>query len=157
MDLIGKTPINPFLFYTGKIAGYACWVILFISLLEVYIVGQPYNEYLRIFSLLTASIGLILIILSLINLGGSTRLGVPTDDTNLKTEGLYKYSRNPMYLGFNFFTLSSMLYTWEMIIVIFGIYSIITYHFIIKGEEKFLKERFAEEYELYRKKVRRYL
>jgi len=157
MDLIGKTPINPILFYTGKFAGYACWILLLTSVLEVYIVGKPYNEYFRIFSSLLASIGLILFILSLINLGQSTRLGVPTDDTKLKTGGLYRYSRNPMYLGFNLLTLSAMFYTWEMIIAISGLYSILTYHLIIKGEEKFLKGRFGKIYEAYIGRVRRYI
>ncbi len=27
MDLIGKTTINPVLFYTGKISGYITWII----------------------------------------------------------------------------------------------------------------------------------
>jgi protein-S-isoprenylcysteine O-methyltransferase Ste14 len=157
MDLIGKTPINPFLFYTGKLAGYACWIILLISLLEIYSVGKSYNEYLRILSLVLASGGMFLVILSLINLGRSTRLGVPADDTVLKTNGLYKYSRNPMYLGFNLFTLSTIVFTWNLYIALLGIYSLIIYHFIILGEEKFLKLRFGEEYDLYLKHVRRYV
>ena len=157
MDLLGKTPINPFLFYTGKLAGYACWIILLTSSLEIYSVGQPYNKFFRILSLVLATGGMILVMVSLINLGRSTRLGVPTDDTILKTGGLYKYSRNPMYFGFSLFTISAILYTWHVFILLVGIYSLIIYHFIILGEEKFLKQRFGEEYEQYIQKVRRYI
>jgi protein-S-isoprenylcysteine O-methyltransferase Ste14 len=157
MDLIGKTPINPVLFYTGKIAGYACWVVLITSLSEVYIVGKPINQYLRVFSLLMASIGLLLVIMSLINLGGSTRLGVPTEDTVLKTGGLYNYSRNPMYLGFDLWTMTAIFYTWNVVIALLGIFSLITYYFIILGEEKFLIKRFDEDYNSYTRRVRRYI
>jgi len=101
--------------------------------------------------------GLGLSVLSLINLGSSTRLGLPSEITTFKTNGLYKYSRNPMYVGFNFLTIASMLYVWHIIILFLGLYSIIIYHFIILGEERFMESRFGEEYINYKQKVRRYI
>jgi protein-S-isoprenylcysteine O-methyltransferase Ste14 len=89
-------------------------------------------------------------------LGKSTRLGLPSDDTQLKTNGLYKYSRNPMYVGFNLITIASIIYTLHWIIIILGVYSLIIYHLIIKGEEKFMMKRFGEEYKNYQLKVSRY-
>jgi protein-S-isoprenylcysteine O-methyltransferase Ste14 len=50
-----------------------------------------------------------------------------------------------------------MLYWINIIVIILGIYSIITYHLIILGEEKFLEERFGDEYFSYKNKVRRYI
>jgi protein-S-isoprenylcysteine O-methyltransferase Ste14 len=38
-----------------------------------------------------------------------------------------------------------------------GIYSIVVYHLIIIGEEKFLEKAFREAYLEYKKKVRRYI
>jgi len=102
-------------------------------------------------------IGLIFTIISLINLGKSTRLGLPSNDTKLKTNGLYKYSRNPMYVGFDLITISAMIYILHWLIIILGVYSMITYHLIIKGEEKFMIKRFGEEYKNYQLRVRRYL
>jgi len=101
--------------------------------------------------------GIAFVVLSSINLGKSTRLGLPGEDTVLKTGGIYKFSRNPMYVGFNCFTLSSMLYTSNPFVDIAGIYSIVIYHFIIRGEEKFLLERFGAAYIEYKSRVRRYL
>ena len=62
-----------------------------------------------------------------------------------------------MYLGFNLLTISAMIYTMNIWIIIIGIYSIIIYHLIIIGEERFLKNRFGQEYISYRNKIRRYL
>ena len=113
-----------------------------------------YNRYIALILLIT---GFIITTLSFFNLGNSTSLGLPSEKTSLKTYGLYKYSRNPMYLGFNLITISSMIYTLNIAIVLLGIYSIVVYYLIIKGEESYLTSRFGEEYQIYMCKVRRYI
>ncbi len=157
MELIGKTTINPIIFYTGKISGYISWIVLLLSLLGVNAVNKYsliYNDY---FAFISMTIGLFTVIISFINLGQSIRLGLPSNDTQLKTSGLYKISRNPMYLGFNLLTISSMIYFLNILIIVPGIFSIIVYHLIILGEERFLGKRFGSEYECYKKIVRRYI
>ncbi len=62
-----------------------------------------------------------------------------------------------MYVGLHMVTLSSMIFSLNWIIILMGIYSIVVYHFIIKGEENFLKNLFGEAYLDYQRKVRRYL
>lgn len=157
MELIGKSTINPFVFYTGKISGYITWIVLILSLCCIESVNRI--EFYRndIIAYFIFSIGIVFIIVSLVNLGKSTRLGLPSDSTKLKTNGIYQLSRNPMFVGFNLFTIASMIYTMNILIGILGIYSLIVYHLIIKSEELFLIERFDSDYENYTKKVRRYL
>jgi protein-S-isoprenylcysteine O-methyltransferase Ste14 len=157
MDLIGKTTINPILFYSGKIAGYLTWIVYSLSVLKINIVSRydfSYNAYIALF---TVTVGLFFFVISLINLGRSTRLGLPSESTVLKTNGLYKISRNPMYLGFNLLTISAMIYMFNLVIFVFGAYSILMYHLIIIGEERFLEKRFGVDYSNYRKTVRRYI
>jgi len=55
-----------------------------------------FNEYVALGLLLT---GLLISLVSLANLGRSTRFGLPTTITFLKTKGLYQFSRNPIYFG----------------------------------------------------------
>jgi len=157
MDLIGKTTINPILFYSGKSAGYLTWIIYPLSVLNINIVSRYdfiYNKYI---ALVTTIIGLFFIVISLINLGHSTRLGLPSESTVLKTKGIYNISRNPMYFGFNLITISSMIYMSNLLIFMLGVYSIIIYHFIIVGEEGFLDKRFGVDYSSYKNSVRRYI
>jgi protein-S-isoprenylcysteine O-methyltransferase Ste14 len=157
MDLIGKTTINPILFYSGKIAGYLTWIFCFLYLNDINILIRydiSYNTYLALF---TAIVGLFFVVISFINLGRSNRHGLPSENTTLKTHGLYKISRNPMYLGFNLLTISAMIYILNLIIVLLGVYSIVIYHLIIIGEEGFLEKRFGINYSNYRKTVRRYI
>jgi protein-S-isoprenylcysteine O-methyltransferase Ste14 len=112
------------------------------------------HKYIALVLLLT---GLFFTSISLINLGKSIRLGLPSNNTELKTNGIYKYSRNPMYVGFNLITIAAIIYTLHWLIIIAGLYSLFTYHLIIRGEEKFLITRFGDAYKKYQAKVRRYL
>ncbi|HOO89885.1 MAG TPA: isoprenylcysteine carboxylmethyltransferase family protein [Syntrophales bacterium] len=153
--MIGKTPIHPLLFYSGKISGYIVWVLLLIALVSTHDISNMTTQ--RWVAVIILCIGLIFSIVSLINLGKSTRLGVPTEDTVLKTGGLYQISRNPMYLGFNLLSLSGIVFIDNIVVFIMGIYSMVVYHLIIVGEEKFLESRFSEQYLKYKKRVRRYL
>jgi protein-S-isoprenylcysteine O-methyltransferase Ste14 len=157
MDLIGKTPINPVLFYTGKIAGYLTWVILLLSVLVIPVIETYSNQLFKYTAYVLSLAGLLLTTVSLVNLGGSTRLGLPQEDTIFKTNGLYRFSRNPMYLGFDLLTLASMIYSLNPGILSLGLYSLIIYHFIILGEERFLEQRFGKDYREYRRKIRRYI
>ena len=76
----------------------------------------------------------------------------------LVTSGIYKYSRNPMYLGLLLIIISSS-------ILYLNIYSVTTpmifYYWInrfqIKREEIFLTEKFGKEYLLYMTRTRRWI
>lgn len=157
MKIIGTPTISPALFYSGKISGYITWIILLGYFLNVIPCSGVQNRYLQLFSIVILVIGLIIVTISLVNLGKSTRLGLPTENTTLKTNGIYRFSRNPMYFGFNLLTIASMFYCINIVLLILGVYSTFSYHLIILGEEKFLEERFRGEYLSYKKKVRRYI
>ena len=157
MELIGKAPINPILFYSGKISGYITWIILFLLLFGFEIFDNPVKNNITYISFLFIIVGSIFILSSLISLGHSIRLGIPIEDTVLKIKEMYKISRNPMYVGFNSLTISSMLFTQNILIAVLGIYSIYIYHLIIIAEEQFLEKRFGNEYDNYKRSTRRYL
>jgi protein-S-isoprenylcysteine O-methyltransferase Ste14 len=157
MQIIGKTTISPFIFYPGKISSYITWILLLLSSLNIISICDP-SLFIRIVSYSFASLGLIITCISLINLGKSTRLGLPTNKTVFKTSGLYRFSRNPMYLGFNILTISSMIYHYNIFyIYILGLFSFITYHLIIIKEEQFMEKTFGNNYKKYKKRTSRYL
>ncbi len=157
MNITGKPTINPLLFFSGKISGYISWIFLVLSLAGIKLPGSHSLIFNNIIALFLLAAGLLYTFISLVNLGGSTRLGLPEERTELKTSGLYKFSRNPMYLGFNLITVSSVVYTLNYTILLLSLYSIIIYHLIILAEEKFLENRFGEQYLEYKRRVNRYL
>ena len=62
-----------------------------------------------------------------------------------------------MYLGFNLLTVSSMIYILNFTTIILGLFSILTYHLIIKAEERFLGRRFGDDFLKYNSETRRYI
>ena len=81
------------------------------------------------------------------------------EETNkLVTSGIFKYSRNPMYLGMLMIIISTSIFY-------LNIYSILTpflfifwiNKFQIKREESFLAEKFGKEYLSYKNKTRRWI
>lgn len=78
--------------------------------------------------------------------------------TALITEGFYKYTRNPMYVGMNSFLLGLLIILNNPInlIFLFIFFFIVRNLFVIKEEVQML-ETFEEEYIAYKNKVRRWL
>ena len=81
-----------------------------------------------------------------------------TESTRLATQGIYKYTRNPMYLG-----LTLILTGWGLhldspvnILCLIGFVVLIT-EVQIKPEEAALRGLFGGEYETYCRRVRRWL
>jgi protein-S-isoprenylcysteine O-methyltransferase Ste14 len=150
MELIGKPPINPLLFYTGKISGYITWISFIYNLTRDGFGGNLVFNFTEIVAFSLFALGLIFSVVSILDIGSSIRLGLPNEDTVLKSKGIYRISRNPMYVGFGLFTISSMIYTMNYTIIALGLFSLVVYHLIIKSEEKFLLNRFGDDYEVYR-------
>lgn len=74
------------------------------------------------------------------------------------TNGLFQYSRNPIYLGFviALIGLNIVLGSFTPLIVVL-IFIFLTNHWYISCEEKNMKEEFGQEYENYKKRVRRWI
>lgn len=79
------------------------------------------------------------------------------DNMGLNTNGIYQFSRNPMYIAY-FICFSGMaLLTQSLILLgIVGIFQI-SAHWIILAEERWCLEKFGIAYEQYMRKVRRYI
>ena len=102
-------------------------------------------------------IGTFIVSVSLFNLGKSLFVGLPVQETMLQTHGLYRMSRNPLYVGVHIIAIASCLYFPDLINIACAIYGMIMHHRITLGEEKFLANRFGESWMAYKSKVRRYL
>jgi len=82
----------------------------------------------------------------------------PSETAVLITEGMYRYSRNPMYLGLLLLIIASTIWfgTW-LGIVISTIFVLLINFLQVIPEEEALLEIFGEEYEEYKNKVRRWI
>lgn len=118
-----------------------------------YFPSLPENAELRIISATLFGIGIIMLLFSWFDLGTKTSLGI--DKNQLKTGGIYKYSRNPQLIGYGLMLTSFaiILFSWSAIIWI--VLYVVTAYFMIKSEEEFLKNKYEKEYKSYCEEVPR--
>lgn len=102
--------------------------------------------------------GDVIFLLSILCMKDSWRAGIPDkDETHLVTSGLYQYSRNPAFLGFDLMYLGLLLMYANLPLLLFTAFAAAMLHLQILQEEKYLARRFGEEYQAYRRQVLRYL
>ena len=82
----------------------------------------------------------------------------PHKASTVVTHGLYKYSRNPMYLGLLIVLLGWGLFLGNLasLACLFIFVPLIT-HLQVLPEERILKEKFGDDYERYKSNVRRWI
>ncbi len=82
----------------------------------------------------------------------------PSQTKKLVISGLYRFSRNPMYLGLLLILLGWGLWLGHPLnIALIALWIGYITHFQIKPEEAVLREKFGGEYDTYRQQVRRWI
>ena len=112
----------------------------------------------RFTGFLLALLGDMIFLISVMTMRDSWRAGIPSQDkTSLVTVGIYKFSRNPAFLGFDLMYLGMLLMYFNPVMLLFTSYAIVMLHLQILQEEKYLARTFGAEYSVYKKQVFRYL
>lgn len=111
--------------------------------------------------LVGACVGLLgdgIFLVSVLCMRDSWRAGIPDEDqTELVTDGIYAFSRNPAFLGFDLMYLGVLLLFCGPLTAAFTAFAVVTLHLQILQEERYLTDAFGEAYRRYRRRVRRYL
>ena len=75
----------------------------------------------------------------------------------LNLTGLYRYSRNPMYVAYFIYFFGCVLLTRSLLLFAFLVIFQISAHWIILSEERWCIGRFGQAYKTYMREVRRYI
>jgi protein-S-isoprenylcysteine O-methyltransferase Ste14 len=157
LDMDGDPPINRTLFYASKYAIVVLWGTM---------VAQGWGAGLSFVSVpapvewLAMSLwvaGFTVLFLGRFELGDSFRIGSPKERTALKAGGLFRVSRNPMYLGVFATVLAPACYTLNPAVLIAAVFIIAVHHRIVLAEEEYLQRAFGGAYADYCRRVRRYI
>ena len=119
----------------------------------------PLPGFLRIAGLMVAALGVAAFVCSVVTMKDSWRAGVPEEDkTSLVTDGIYRISRNPAFLGFDLVYAGILLafFHWGLLVVSAAA-AVMIHLQVCLVEEPFLCKAFGEEYMDYQEKVHRYL
>lgn len=108
--------------------------------------------------IVVASIGVLFFCMAILTMKGSWRAGIPEKkETSLIRDGIFQYSRNPAFVGFDLLYLGILIAfpnAWHACFVAAAIYA---FHLQILNEEDYMAQTFGEEYAQYKNCVRRYL
>ena len=150
-------PIAKPLFVVGKLSMVLSWLMALVQ-------AAGMNLRMVILPVTVTLCGGILLVLgflwtaaSFTSLGNENTIGLPTKETSLRTTGLYRISRNPIYVGFATMSVGAAIYTANIATLVFAVAAIAVHHKIILAEETFLAARFGAVYEEYRRGRRRYV
>ena len=112
----------------------------------------------RFTGFLIGMLGDIIFLISVVCMKDSWRAGIPDKDkTELVTNGIYKFSRNPAFLGFDFMYAGVLLMYFNPLTAVFSLFAAVTLHLQILQEEKYLTSVCGSSYTAYKSRVFRYL
>jgi len=149
------------LFFTilqpGIVAGYVPYLILKNKLVKIPVHLWNFYQYSGLFIFVIGLIVMFSCIISFAVHGRGTLS--PADPTKrLVIKGLYKFSRNPMYIGVILILAGEALFFLSSYLLIYLLLIFIAFHiFILLHEEPRMKKVFKDEYDDYYKKVKRWL
>lgn len=157
-DQIGKGKVGfvKFVEITMKIAA----ILVFIAeLVSIFLETNHSLSAVRVIGAITSVMGTVIFIVAVWTMRDSWRAGVSKNDkTELVTNGIYRISRNPAFLGFDLLYIGTLLMFFNWILCILTVFAVIMYHLqIVNVEEDFLLSTFGNEYQQYKKKVCRYI
>ncbi len=120
-------------------------ILLYLLLLKI----KTDSDWFYI-GLVIYSLGIILYAVSVVNY---TKPKI----TGINLNGLYRVSRNPMYIAYFIYFLGCVLLTHSLILLALLVGFQVSAHWIILSEERWCIKKFGEEYIKYMNKVRRYI
>lgn len=145
-------------FITEMLMAAATLAIVIVQVCSIIFNLNSMPALVRIIGFFIGILGDVVFLLSVICMKDSWRAGIPnTDKTKLITNGIYRISRNPAFLGFDLMYIGVLLLNFNIINIIFTIFAIIMLHLQILQEEKFMYDRFGDEYLNYKSSVNRYI
>ena len=110
----------------------------------------------RIIGIVFGILAIIFFALATITMKDSWRVGIPEEKTSLISTGIYKWSRNPAFVGFDLLYISICLIYFNLPLLLISIFAGTMLHLQILQEEKHMQNMFGKEYEEYKKHTLRY-
>ena len=168
-----KTGVNPITFgkddnahnYIGKV--FKILIGLLIVVFAINFSPNVYNKFLNPIKYLENRnvfwIGFVLLHLSMfcifiaqMQMGNSWRIGIDENNpTEFVKNGLFSFSRNPIFLGMIISIFSAFLVLPNLLTFFVAFAGYIVIQIQIRLEEEFLQKQFGEEYSEYKKNTRR--
>lgn len=155
--ILGTPPIDPPVYIIGKITAFISWFLFFSKALfpSSGLLNTPIA--LSWVAIALMAIANLIILMAFLSKCRPLRIGLQSAGSGFCSHGIYRFSRNPLYLSIDLICIASVLYFPDLINLTSATVAIIIHHFIIRGEEEYYERRYPESWAAYIKQTRRYL
>jgi len=169
-----KTGINPYVFkksdsahdYLGRVSPPITFLVFAVAILNVFLPSAlqflaPFQwlqtGWLQISGFVIIHIALLWIIIAQLQMSNSWRVGIDhSAKTELKTNGIFVISRNPVFLGMIITLLGVFFIVPNAITLLTVVASTLLFQVQVRLEEEYLKNTHGENYVNYCRKTRRW-
>lgn len=127
-----------------------------VSVGSIFLTKEYPATELRVAGILLGMLGVAFFALATITMKTSWRVGIPEEKTMLVTKGIYRWSRNPAFVGFDLLYLSVCFLFFNIPLALFSLWAMIMLHIQILQEEQHMENMFGEEYRVYKSRTLRY-
>lgn len=128
-----------------------------VGVLSIFLVKSFIIVELRILGAVLGVLAVIIFTSATITMKSSWRVGIPEEKTTLVTNGIYSWSRNPAFVGFDLLYISISFMFFNIPLVLVSLWAAVMLHLQILQEEVHMENMFGEEYVQYKKHTGRYL
>jgi len=144
------------------LGGFAIVVVAFTFWPTAYamieILGLPRHSWMEVIGGLLLFVSLVWVLIAQAHMGAAWRIGIDRETpTELVRTGVFRYSRNPIFLGMRVSTLGLFLVLPNAATLLFLVLSDVLIQVQVRMEEEHLRSLHAEAYEAYCKQTRRWL
>lgn len=128
-----------------------------VGVVSIFAVNRFLSEEFRIIGVALGLFAIIFFAAATITMKTSWRVGIPEEKTSLVTNGIYRWSRNPAFVGFDLLYASVSLMFFNLPLLMVSVWAAVMLHLQILQEEEHMYKMFGTEYEDYRKHTLRYI
>lgn len=157
-DQIARRETHDRVYYTELVMKAATWAVVIAEVIAILRWGEGVPLPLRIAGIALGVGGDVLFLCAVVTMRDSWRAGVAEGEhTELVTDGIYRFSRNPAFLAFDLVYAGMLLMFFHPVLLVLTLLAATMLHLQILQEEHCLSGKFGAPYTAYCRRVRRYL
>ncbi len=139
-----------------RVMSLATVLTIVIEVVSIFVVKEVPAQGIRIVGIIFGVAGVLFFALATITMRDSWRVGIPEEKTSIITNGIYSWSRNPAFVGFDLLYISICLMFFNISLLVVSLWAAVMLHLQILQEEVHMENMFGEKYVMYRKETLRY-
>lgn len=148
---------NKRVFYTEIAVKTATIAAATVDFVNILLGIHSFSPMIRVFGLAVAALGVSVFGTAVFTMRDSWRAGIAeSDKTEMVSSGIYRFSRNPAFLGFDLCYIGILTAFFSLPLLALTAAAVTALHFQILSEESYLITVFGDEYAEYKAKTARY-